>query len=191
MRLRALAAGCAVFAMTVVAAGPLAAEERSAAAPASPYAGIETRPIKALSAERIEGLRSGAGLGYALAAELNGHPGPKHVLELAEALELTEEQRQAVGASFERMRSEAIRLGEAIVAAEERLDRRFAHRHLDETTLAELTAEIARLEGRLRFTHLRAHLETDAVLSVEQRSRYAELRGYGTGGEEDHEHHQH
>jgi Spy/CpxP family protein refolding chaperone len=158
---------------------------------ASPYTGLQARPVKALSAERRAGLLTGAGLGYAMAAELNGHPGPKHVLELASVLELTPEQAAEVTAGFERMRAEAVRLGAAIVAAEEQLDRRFAHRHLDAAALAELTAEIARLEGELRFVHLRAHLETDAVLTAEQRARYAELRGYGeaaAGGASEHVH---
>lgn len=149
---------------------------------ASPYAGLESREIKALSPDRVEGLRAGAGLGYAMAAELNGHPGPKHVLELADELALTPPQRDAVRASFERMRDDAMALGEAIVEAESTLDRRFAHRHFDETTLAELTATIAELEGRLRFVHLRAHLETDAILAPVQRERYVDLRGYDSPG---------
>lgn len=144
----------------------------------SPYAGLERRPVKALSPEREKGLAEGAGLGYAMAAELNGHAGPKHVLDLAGELALTPEQRTRVQASFDRMRSEAMSVGAAILEAEAELDRRFAHRHLDEATLAELTARLGELEGRLRFVHLRAHLETDAILSAEQRARYVELRGY-------------
>lgn len=155
----------------------------SLAAQGSPYAGEPERRVKALAPEREQGLRAGAGLGLALAAELNGHAGPKHVLELATELALTAEQRPAVEASFERMRTDAVALGEQIVAAEEELDRRFAHRHLDEAKLAELTARIGELEGRLRFVHLRAHLETDAILTEAQRARYVELRGYrGAGG---------
>jgi len=136
----------------------------------SPYLEAQDRPIKALAPERQAGLLAGAGLGYAKAAELNGHPGPKHVLE-----------RTAVQASFDRMHSEAVALGAELVAAEEELDRRFAHRHLDAAKLAELTARIAELEGRLRYAHLAAHLETDARLTGEQRVRYAELRGYAPG----------
>ncbi|GMU64188.1 MAG: hypothetical protein AMXMBFR36_04620 [Acidobacteriota bacterium] len=152
------------------------------AAQGSPYVGDQEQRIKALATEREQGLRAGAGLGLALAAELNGHAGPKHVLELAAELGLTAGQRPAIEASFERMRTEAVALGEQIVAAEEELDRRFAHRHLDEAKLAELTARIGELEGRLRFVHLRAHLETDAILTAAQRARYVELRGYGGSG---------
>lgn len=166
---------------------PLLAQEPAP----SPYAGMEARTVKALSDERRDGLEKGAGLGYAMAAELNGHAGPKHVLELASELELSAEQRAAVEASFERMRSAAVDLGQQIIAAEEELDRRFAHRHLDVQRLGELTATIGELEGRLRSTHLRAHLETDVVLHPEQRALYGELRGYGAGNEPAHAGHGH
>jgi len=175
---RPVAAFVAVAAL--LGAALAAAAEDTAA---SPYAGLETREIKALSPERVEGLRTGAGLGYAMAAELNGHPGPKHVLELADELALTPPQRDAVRAAFERMRDDAVEIGGRIVEAEATLDRRFAHRHLDEATLESLTAQIAELEGRLRFVHLRAHLETDAILAPVQRERYVELRGYAGAGD--------
>jgi hypothetical protein len=59
------------------------------------------RQIKALSAQEIEGLLAGEGMGFALAAELNGHPGPKHVLELASELDLSADQVAQVEAIFE------------------------------------------------------------------------------------------
>src|SRR5687767_11125254 len=52
----------------------------------SPYVGQEDRAIKALDAKDVDGLLAGSGMGYAKAAELNGYPGPMHVLELAEKL---------------------------------------------------------------------------------------------------------
>jgi hypothetical protein len=58
----------------------------------SPYAGEEQRVIKSLSPEEIESLKAGAGMGFAKLAELNGFPGPKHVLELAGRLELSPTQ---------------------------------------------------------------------------------------------------
>ena len=173
-------------ALSVVASGGRAAEPPHAA---SPYAGLETRAVKALPDERRAALLDGSGAGYALAAELNGHAGPKHVLELAEPLALTDEQRVAIEASYERMHAEAVRLGREIVSAEEHLDRRFAHRHLDDALLGQLTEMIARLEGELRHAHLRAHLETDALLTPAQRARYAKLRGYGEAQPSAMEHH--
>ena len=49
--------------------------------PSRPYAGQQVRTIKALSDDDIAALRKGEGMGMARAAELNGYPGPKHVLD--------------------------------------------------------------------------------------------------------------
>jgi hypothetical protein len=38
----------------------------------TPYAGMQTRPIKALSEQQISDLNAGRGMGLAMAAELNG-----------------------------------------------------------------------------------------------------------------------
>ncbi|HEX9800768.1 MAG TPA: hypothetical protein VGC00_11440, partial [Thermoanaerobaculia bacterium] len=105
MRARAIASGCAALTLGAGAAGLFAQDPASAPPAPSPYAGLESRPVKALSAERRAGLLAGTGLGYGLAAELNGHAGPKHVLELAEELALTPEQSVAANESFERMRT--------------------------------------------------------------------------------------
>jgi hypothetical protein len=43
---------------------------------AQPYSGMQTRPIKALSDQQVADLKAGRGMGLALAAELNGYPGP-------------------------------------------------------------------------------------------------------------------
>ncbi len=59
-----------------------------------PYAGLQMRPIKALSKQQVADLSSG----LALAAELNGYPDPSHVLELANRPDLTTEQRARAGA---------------------------------------------------------------------------------------------
>src|SRR5581483_6020910 len=58
----------------------------------SPYAGQQSREIKSLSDREIDGLKNARGLGLAKAAELNGYPGPMHVLELADALNITGDQ---------------------------------------------------------------------------------------------------
>ena len=54
-----------------------------------PYAGLETRAIKTLSERQIADLNAGRGMGLALAAELNGYPGPMHAIELADRLNLS------------------------------------------------------------------------------------------------------
>src|SRR5579872_6516636 len=73
-------------------------------APAQPYAGLQSREIKALSREEIAELRAGQGMGLALAAELNGYPGPRHVLDFANQLGLTDEQRMRILELFDAMK---------------------------------------------------------------------------------------
>jgi len=51
--------------------------------PTTPYARQQVRTIKSLSDEDIAALRKGEGMGMAKAAELNGYPGPAHVLDMA------------------------------------------------------------------------------------------------------------
>ena len=147
---------------------------------AAPYAGLDAREIKSLAPERIEGLRAGDGLGYALAAELNDVPGPKHALELD--LGLTEEQRGRVETVFERMNADARALGEELIAAERALDAALASGEATPDDIARLTANAAAIEGRLRARHLVAHLETQPILTTEQREAYAAARGYGHAG---------
>ena len=156
------------------------------AAQQSPYAGMEKRSIKALSAEQVDGYLSGKGMSLALAAELNGFPGPKHVLDLSAELELDDEQRQRVALLFDGMNEGAVSLGRDIIEAETRLDAAFADRTMTAESLREQLAALGRLYGELRFTHLVAHLQTVTVLSGHQIMQYQEMRGYG--GDAGHRH---
>lgn len=162
-----------VFA-TALAALPASADP----APETPYAGFERREIKALSPERADELRQGRGMGLALAAELNGYPGPSHALELGDALRLTPAQRLAVEESFERMHRAARAIGEEIITSEAELDRLFAGGSPTALQVTLLTEAIAAAEGRLRAVHLNAHVEMAAILSPGQIADYRRLRGY-------------
>ena len=169
--------GLAAAALT---AGALLAACASApaTAPAQPYPGLETRPIKALSPERVADLLAGRGASYALAAELNHFPGPRHVLDLAGDLALTPEQERAARETYAAMQAEAQRLGEVLVEREGALDRAFAEGAVTPEQLRRLTDEIAATDGELRAVHLRAHLTMKSVLTAEQVTRYDHLRGY-------------
>lgn len=145
----------------------------------SSYADHTDREIKALSADEVQGLLEGQGMEMALPAELNGFPGPLHVLELADSLALTPAQREATERIREAMLTEARRLGALVVDAERALDRAFAAGTLTASQLREATRELGLLRGELRAAHLAAHLEMKALLSQHQVHRYAELRGYG------------
>ena len=142
------------------------------------YAGQHTRDIKALSAQEVADLLAGRGMGLAHAAELNHHPGPMHVLDLGDELGLTAEQHAAVRRSFERMAALARPLGAELVRREQALDDAFKRHAVTPADLAEHTASIGAVQGRLRAVHLATHLETRAVLTAGQVARYDELRGY-------------
>ena len=146
---------------------------------ASPYAGEESRAVKSLSPEDIAELRRGGGWGFAKAAELNGMPGPFHLLELKDEIPLTREQVTAITAIHERMREAAVAEGEHFIAAERVLEDAFRAGAVTEKGLRALLADIARSRARLRFIHLSAHLETPALLTDDQIARYDALRGYG------------
>jgi hypothetical protein len=126
-------------------------------------------------------------MGLALAAELNGFPGPSHVLELADNLELSPDQRAAVKALFESMKAEALPLGSKLIEQERDLESKFANRTINPDSLAASTASIAATQGVLRETHLKYHLSTVALLTPDQMKHYAALRGYG-GHSTDHHH---
>jgi Spy/CpxP family protein refolding chaperone len=148
-----------------------------------PYAGQDVRPITSLEPAFIHGLRSGAGLGFAKAAELNGWPGPLHVLELKDQLALTEAQISSVSAIRAEMLAKAISLGEALIDAERDLDRLFDGAP-DRAQILAATTAIGALRAELRTAHLDAHLKTTPLLTRHQQMMYAKARGYlsGAGG---------
>ena len=157
-----------------------------------PYAGMQSRQIKALSEQQIGDLRAGRGMGFALAAELNGYPGPSHVVELADQLGLTAEQRSKVQEMFSAMKIETTPIGDRLIEQESDLDRHFADRTITAESLGSATAAISKTQGELRHAHLKYHLLTAAVLDRTQLAKYAELRGYAPDAPaKQHNHKQH
>ncbi len=146
----------------------------------SKYVGQEKREIKSLSDEDIKELKTGAGWGLAKAAELNGLPGPKHILEMKEEIELTAEQERMIVGLYNDMKKEAITLGKKLIGYEKDLNNRFAERKVDEKVLDELLTKISETYKSLRFTHLSSHLKTPTILTEDQIKKYNELRGYSS-----------
>ena len=167
-----------IAALAVLLAGPALGQQHQHQHGQSPYAGLQQRDVKALSDQQIADLRAGKGMGLALAAELNGYPGPIHVLELADRLGLTAGQRAELQELYEAMKAEAIPVGEKLIAHERALERQFAERTVSPVTLASLTADIGKTQGELRAVHLKYHLTTAALLTTAQNQKYAQLRGY-------------
>jgi hypothetical protein len=156
----------------------------------SQYAGQESRAIKALSESDVADLLAGKGMGFAKAAELNGYPGPAHVLELSSPLALSEAQVARTREIFQRMEIEAKRAGARLVEAERELDELFKTRAATPARLASSVEKIAVLQAKVREAHLKAHIEQTRLLSQEQIEQYLRLRGYKeTDGRAEHGHH--
>ena len=147
-----------------------------------PYAALQARAVKALSDQEVADLRAGRGMGLALPAELNGYPGPSHVLEHADALDLSPAQRERTGALFAAMKAEAVPLGERLIRDETGLDALFAAGSVQPASLEAATAAIGATRGLLRAAHLRSHLAMMDVLTPDQVRRYGILRGYAGSG---------
>jgi hypothetical protein len=175
--------------LSVLMASSLAASVVSAATPGtdhsghsqvSKYAGQEGRAIKSLSAEDIAELQRGGGWGLAKAAELNGVPGPAHLLEMKVEIPLTSEQIGSIEALHAKMKQKAIAKGEELIALETKLEQHFIERTITDPLLHELLGKITTTRSELRYIHLSTHLETPKLLSEQQISRYNQLRGYSS-----------
>ena len=167
-------------------AAPVSAEDELT----SPYRGQTSTGLRGLTENEVSELRQGRGMGLARAAELNGYPGPRHVLDAvrAERLQLTPDQGHQVQRIFAAMSSEAQRLGNMVLKEEGALEEAFRKGAISEADLVARVGRIAALQGDLRAVHLRAHLQTRALLSKQQIQRYDQLRGYAAGSPEKQEH---
>lgn len=146
----------------------------------SPYAGFENRAVKSLSENDLEELRRGAGWGLALAAELNGVPGPAHLLELKNEIGLRPDQVAAIEEIHATMQAEAQAAGARFITAEEAIEAAFREGGLEPARLRALIDAAAEARAELRFIHLRRHLDTPPLLEPAQIAAYKKLRGYGS-----------
>ena len=163
--------------------------EQHTAETKSPYVANTANAVKALSPETLDAYRKGTGMGLAIPAELNGYPGPRHILDLGEQLHLTPEQRGQIEKIYAPMHEEALRLGAEIIDFETKLDAAFAQGTITPQSLRTMTDQIAARQGRLRYAHLAAHIAAKSVLTAEQVAAYETLRGYnGAAGAHQHQH---
>lgn len=168
----------AKFLLTLALAAALPAVAQHHPQHGNAYAGMQARDIKALSDDQLTALREGRGMGASLAAELNGVPGPMHVLQLQDQLQVTAAQRASLERIVAAMKETAQRLGEQVIASERELDRAFRSGQADEAGIRALAARLGVLNADLRATHLVAHLQTRQVLNDAQVRAYNEARGY-------------
>lgn len=146
----------------------------------SKYVGQEAREIKTLSREDMNELRTGKGWGLAKAAELNGVPGPVHLLEMKSEIQLSGEQIEQIEGLYDEMKERAVPLGLQLIDLEGELNKAFATRKIDEESLKDILSRISDVYEKLRFTHLSAHLKTPDILTDSQMKLYNELRGYSS-----------
>jgi Spy/CpxP family protein refolding chaperone len=158
--------------------GMLVVADAASAAGPSPYASWRDRTIKALSPQEVEDYLEGRGMSMALPAELNGYPGPRYVLELADDLDLTPDQLAQTRRLFEDMGLKAIELGEQIMEGEAILEELFASGTVSQATLRGTAEELGRLNGQLRAHHLCYHVAMRSLLEPQQIEMYQQLRGY-------------
>ncbi len=144
----------------------------------SDYTGEVDRVIKSLSANDIKDLTLGNGMGLAKAAELNGYPGPKHVLEMQEELLLEKEQLTSIKLIFEEMKSQARSQGKIFISLEKSLNDHFSNATITNDTLESTLKNISEAKNNLRYIHLSAHIKTTEILSKNQIKKYNQLRGY-------------
>lgn len=147
----------------------------------SKYKGQQSRVIKSLSKDDMQQLNQGKGWGLAKAAELNGVPGPVHLLQMKQQIALSKDQIIKIKAIFNDMQSKAIPLGKKLIQLESKLNDSFANRKITAESLSHQLDDIARVTKELRYVHLVAHLATPSILSEFQITKYNKLRGYGDG----------
>jgi len=168
-----------VTALGLLLAAGLAPQATAASAPQENRGGHQGDRHGGMQQRQFRALRQGRGTGMARAAEINGYPGPMHVLQLTEELALSDEQVARTREIRDGVRDRAPEIGRQIIAAEQRLASMFAEDRASAAAMDALLEEIAGLRARLRGLHLNAHLEQARVLSDEQIEQYMKLRHSG------------
>jgi Spy/CpxP family protein refolding chaperone len=172
-----------VAALVLAGAHAAAAQPHGPSTPAHPHGhahgGGDAEPHRRMRAtleemDRVIG--QGLGAGMAFAADQNGYPGPRHVLELQDRLRLTPDQRARIAALETAMVADARPRSARLLEAEARLRALFAGGTADEARVRATVAEIERARTEVRLVHLLTHLQTHAVLTEEQRRLYHEAR---------------
>ncbi|NNF16138.1 MAG: hypothetical protein HKN70_05280 [Gammaproteobacteria bacterium] len=145
------------------------------------YAGQEQLAIKSLSDDDMRQLKNGEGWGLAKVAELNGMPGPAHLLQMKRQIELTADQERRIQLLFDEMKVRAIALGHQLIDLEAQLNTSFADGTVTTASLDQQLRAIADVRRALRFAHLETHLKTPDILTTRQVAEYNRLRGYSSG----------
>jgi Spy/CpxP family protein refolding chaperone len=121
-------------------------------------------------------LLNGEGNGQGMFAESHDYPGPKHILDLAKELGLSDEQKKSIQKIYDDMHTRAKDVGARIVEIEEELNDAFKTGLISDKSIMDDTEQIGKLRGKLRAIHLTAHLKTKKLLTTDQLVIYKKLR---------------
>ena len=144
----------------------------------SEYAGQESRTLKSLSLQDIYDIEQGRGWGLAKPAELNGLPGPIHLLGLKDKLALSDSQIEQIERLYTEMNVNAKKLGERYIEQEKSVEDLLTQPEVSEQELESAVYSATTALAELRLTHLKAHLATPVLLTETQLEQYQVLRGY-------------
>ena len=123
-----------------------------------------------------DGLLNGEGMGQAQYAEMNGYPGPKHILDLADKLKLTDTQKKSIQEIYQEMSLRAKELGKRIIGVEEEMHEAFRTGLVNESSVRDDAEQIGRMRGKLRAVHLIAHIRAKKFMTDDQIALYTKLR---------------
>lgn len=112
---------------------------------------------------------------YMALAEANLYPSPKKVLDNAQQLQLTDKQASQTQHIYDEMTQFASQLEDKLRSKQQLLDRLFINGTIDDDKLASVLTKISVIETKLRYVHLRAHLQQKAVLTDQQLQQYKML----------------
>ncbi|MGH7284410.1 MAG: hypothetical protein ACRELY_23030 [Polyangiaceae bacterium] len=139
---------------------------------------LDSAKLRGVSADEIRGYTEGRALRFGRAAEKNHNPSPYYILKYKSELALFDEQLTPARAILERERSQASRLGKELLADETKLETLLSTPGSREDLVADMTREIARLEGEIRLVHLEADVAAKKLLNSSQQVQYDAVRSY-------------
>ena len=128
--------------------------------------------LKSLTPDEVKGYVEGSGMGQAKVAELNGYPGPMHLLERKDELKLTSEQVRSLEELKTRMTTEAIKYGTDVIEAEKQLNKLFAGGNATEEQVRGAVVKSEESKANVRYAHLKAHLASRRILTPSQLKAY-------------------
>jgi hypothetical protein len=144
----------------------------------SPHVGQEKRVAKGQSEKEAGDYLGGRGTDLSKVAEMNGYPGPGHVLEETQKLGLSAKQLEKTQRVYDSMTHSASRIGKAILHKEAELASLFAEQKATPENTERLLKELANLQADLRMVHLNGHLSMRQILSKPQIEKYSQVRGF-------------